>query len=534
MIKKQKKTRVEKIVEKRLAISKSGKGKAVIWTRVSSEEQFKTNHSIQTQMDACNGYCEAIDKEVKHCFGGTFESAKVAGEHFLEMIGAVLNDPEVDTIVVFDYDRFSRNMYEGLTYKGQLKRNGVIIKSVNQPIDDGNVLSEQISAILLIIADIDNAMRRSKCYNGMVSCLKRGEWYSKPPLGYDSKKVNKEHQLTINAKGKILRNAWIWIANEPDLSQAKVVERLKSRGLDISKQRLSNCLQNQFYCGRIEHSLLKGEVVKGKQEPLISEALFDKVQSILLGNHKGYEQAAETPRFPLKNHIHALGHTLSGYTVKKKNLDYYKYSGKEGSVNVSAKEAHSKYVELLNEFTVPEELFPILVEVLKKKFEEKSHTQIKDIDNIKKNIATITTQIKTVKKNHAIGNVERDIYLEVIKDLEVNKHKAEVELEKVSANLSNLSEYIDDSIAIACNLGCYWKKQEFEMCQKIQKLVFPQGVEWDKEKRSFLTNNTNLFFSITRSISANYKNEMNKKRDKSFDLSRLVAGGGLEPPTSGL
>ena len=124
--------------------------------------------------------------------------------------------------------------------------------------------------------------------------------------------------------------------------------------------------------------------------------------------------------------------------------------------------------------------------------------------------------------------------MEVIKDLEVNKHKAEVELEKVSANLSNLSEYIDDSIAIACNLGCYWKKQEFEMCQKIQKLVFPQGVEWDKEKRSFLTNNTNLFFSITRSISANYKNEMNKKRDKSFDLSRLVAGGGLEPPTSGL
>ena len=189
---------------------------------------------------------------------------------------------------------------------------------------------------------------------------------------------------------------------------------------------------------------------------------------------------------------------------------------------------------MLNEFTVPEELFPILVEVLKKKFEEKSHTQIKDIDNIKKNIATITTQIKTVKKNHAIGNVERDIYLEVIKDLEVNKHKAEVELEKVSANLSNLSEYIDDSIAIACNLGIYWKKQEFEMCQKIQKLVFPQGVEWDKEKRSFLTNNTNLFFGITRSISANYKNEMNKKRDKSFDLSRLVAGGGLEPPTSGL
>ncbi len=534
MIKKQKKTRIEKIVEKRLAISKSGKGKAVIWTRVSSEEQFKTNHSIQTQMDACNGYCEALNKEVKHCFGGTFESAKVAGEHFLEMIGAVMNDPEVDTIVVFDYDRFSRNMYEGLTYKGQLKRNGVIIKSVNQPIDEGNVLSEQISAILLIIADIDNAMRRHKCYEGMVSCLNRGEWYSKPPLGYDSKKVNKEHKLTVNDKGKILKNAWVWIANEPNLSQAKVVERLKLRGLDISKQRLSNCLQNQFYCGRIEHSLLKGAIVKGKQEPLISEALFEKVQSILMGNNKGYEQATETPRFPLKNHIHALGHTLSGYTVKKKDLDYYKYSGKEGSVNVSAKEIHSKYAELLNGFAVPDELLPILTIVLKKKFEEKTHTQISDIDNIKKNIATLTTQIKSAKKNYAIGAIEKDVYLEVIRDLEINKHKAEAELEKVSVNLSNLAEYIETTIVIACNLGVYWKKQDFDVCQKIQKLVFPKGVEWDKEKRSFLTNSTNSFFDITRTISANYKNEKDKKRDKSFDLSLLVAGGGLEPPTSGL
>ena len=158
MIKKQKKTRIEKIVEKRLAISKDGKGKAVIWTRVSSEEQFKTNHSIETQMNACYNYCESLGVEVKHCFGGTFESAKVAGENFLEMIGAVLNDPEVNTIVVFDYDRFSRNMYEGLTYKGQLKRNGISIKSVNQPIDDDNMLSEHIAAILLIIADIDNAL----------------------------------------------------------------------------------------------------------------------------------------------------------------------------------------------------------------------------------------------------------------------------------------------------------------------------------------------------------------------------------------
>ena len=534
MIKKSKKTKASKIVERRAKITQEGKGKAIVWTRVSSEEQFRTNHSIQTQIDACDKYCEGIGKEVKHHFGGTFESAKVMGEKFLQMIAEALSDPEIDTIVVYDYDRFSRNAEEGVACKGQLKRNGIAVKSVNQPLDDNNILSDQMSAFLLIFADIDNAMRRHKCHQGMVSCINRGEWFSRPPLGYDSQKKNKEHVVTVNAEGRILRNAWYWILNEPNLSQAKILERLKSRGLKISKQKLSNTLRNCFYCGRIEHKYLNGRVIKGKQEVLIPEEVFDKVQVILDGNTHGYEQATETPRFPLKNHVYAMGHALSGYTVKKKNLDYYKYSGKEGSVNVSAKEMHTKYAELLRGFAVPEELMPILTQVLEKKFQEKNNIKSVDIANISKNLATINTQIKNVKKNYAIGEIEKEVYLEVLRDLDSEKSQAEIELEKMSANLSNQAEFVNEALAIACNLTTYWRKQDFEVCQKIQKLAFPKGVEWDSKNRQYLTNDTNLFFDTLRRVSDTYKGVEIKKQDKSCDLSCLVAGGGLEPPTSGL
>ncbi len=539
MIKKTKKTSIDKIVSTRKALTASGKGKAVIWTRVSSEEQYKTNNSIETQKTACYRYCEGRGKEVKYEFGGTFESAKTAGEKFLNMIGAVLNDPEVDTIVVYDYDRFSRNLEEGLAYKGQLNRSGVTIASVNQPVDKSNTLAEHIEAILLIVADIDNATRRNKCYEGMVACINRGEWYSKPPLGYTSKKVNREHQLTINEDGRILKNAWEWIANEPSITQSRIIERLKARGLTITKQHLSACLRNCFYCGRLEHKYLEGRVIRGKQEQLISEALFDKVQQILNGNNNtGYEVAAETPRFPLKGHVYYNGHLMTGYPVKKKNKDhynyYYKYSGKDGSVNVSAKELHAKYIELLNQFKVPKELIPILVEVIKAKFAEKEGMQATEQSNIKKNIATLQTQIKKTKRNYAIGKIDEDVYKDVIADLERDLHKAEGELERASVNLSNLTTYIDDTIAFACNLSSYWQKMDFEICQGIQKLVFPEGVNWDKESRSYRTTNYNSFFEILHCVSDSYKNRREKEKDKSCDLSSLVAGGGLEPPTSGL
>ena len=191
-------------------------------------------------------------------------------------------------------------------------------------------------------------------------------------------------------------------------------------------------------------------------------------------------------------------------------------------------------MELLSQFKLPEPLIPILTEVLKRKLAEKEDCQGVDIGNIKKRISTLMTDIKTVKKNKALGKVDDDTFSDVMADLEAEKRNAERELERASVNLSNLTTYIDDTIAIACNLDIYWQNRDFDVCQKIQKLAFPNGVKWDKEKRTLLTNGDNRFLNLLSRVSDSYKNEMKKETDKSCDLSVLVAGGGLEPPTSGL
>ena len=94
--------------------------------------------------------------------------------------------------------------------------------------------------------------------------------------------------------------------------------------------------------------------------------------------------------------------------------------------------------------------------------------------------------------------------------------------------------YIEDAVQIACDLGSYWGTQNFELCQKIQKLVFPNGVKWDKENRRLLTDGGNEFFDLLFRLSDSCEFIKTKKEDKSCDLSSMVAGGGLEPPTSGL
>lgn len=86
MIKK-KKLNEDEIIRKRVAQKEQV---AVIWTRVSTAEQYKNNCSIDTQRKACQNFCERNHIKIKGEFGARNESAKVEGELFLNMIAEVL------------------------------------------------------------------------------------------------------------------------------------------------------------------------------------------------------------------------------------------------------------------------------------------------------------------------------------------------------------------------------------------------------------------------------------------------------------
>ena len=529
-------SREERIIRRRNELAKKEKV-AAIWTRVSSADQFKHNNSIATQLAACEDYCQRNGIRIKKYFGGENESDSKAGELFLDMIGEVLADPEYNYIVVYDFDRFSRSSTDGIIYKAKAKRSGITVKSVNQPIDENNILAEQLEDIFIVLATIDNAMRKHKCREGMVACINRGEWYSRPPIGYDSKKIGKKHVITVNEQGRILKKAFEWIANEPEITQSEIIRRLATLGLTIRKQTLSQCLHNCFYCGLIEHEYLKGERIKGCQEPLISTSVFWKVQDILNGNINSYQHAQVTPRFPLKGHIKCAkdGHTMTGYTVKKKNLDYYKCNVKGCRTNISAKEVHRQYAEILNSLSVPDEFKPLFEMVIRRKFEEKEGEFMERSALQSKNLNTLKTKLKNAKLRYVSENcISEEDYNEVKADLEQKIRETEAELKRCSAACSNLSEYTAKTLEIASALGSEWGKFNFDTCQKIQKLVFPEGVLWDNENRVARTENMNPFFAKIALAVRSVGDLETTKKDNPNELSCLVAGEGLEPPASGL
>ena len=90
----------------------------------------------------------------------------------------------------------------------------------------------------------------------------------------------------------------------------------------------------------------------------------------------------------------------------------------------------------------------------------------------------------------------------------------------VKGDLSNLTKQVDGVVAICCKLGELWRASDVDLCQKIQNLLFPKGILWDKETDNYRTIEENKALALLCYISDEYKN---KKEDESENSPSTVA-----------
>ena len=476
---------------------------AALWTRVSSEKQEQNNCSLETQDKVCREYAERNGITIKKPFGGTHESAKKMGEEFKKMIAEVRRDKEINVILVYSYDRFSRTGAEASMLKALLKSKGVYVVSATQPVDPDSASGDFMEDVLLLFSKFDNTIRKDKCVGGMKECLRRGEWFNAAPFGYDHYKENKHHYLKVNWKGELLRKAFRWKADE-GLSNPEICERLKALGLEIDRKKLSYIFMNPIYCGYIRHNLLdEGELVKGNHEPIVDEETFKKING---ASKAGYEHKEVTENFPLKRHVRCAdcGGYLTGYP--RKGWCYYKCNKIGCKNNQSAIKMHNKYIGLLDSYGIPKEFHGILKKVLVELFKGCHESRMEMTSTLNKKKTEVENKIKNVQYRFGVGEIGEEVYNVTMSKLKEEQSEITQQLESITENLSNKVKYIDAVIVMCCKLGSLWNEGNFHFRQNLQKLVFPDGVLFDKKIDGYRTEIDNVVFDIFRRFSDGYKN----------------------------
>ena len=503
---------------------------SVVYTRVSTKEQADNNNSLQTQLKYCTEHCQRREYDNQAFFGGTYESAQSdERKEFKRMIDFVKKSrKKIHVIVVYNFDRFSRSGANAIYITSELKKRGIAVESVTQPTEAFTPGGELQQNIYFSFSQYENSTRRKRMMDGVKQALANGNWPSKPPFGYTALTENGNRRIIVNNDGELLRKAFKWKLKY-GLDNTVIVGRLQAAGCPMYPQKLKKIFKNPFYCGLMAHRALGGEVVPGNHPPMISQTDFLKLNGIVtFSQDRGRAAGKEYPETPLRSLIKCekCGRTLTAYSRTKKSkrlrtenrmaryqyskpYHYYKCPTTGCKVNLSAKALHEAFVAELKQLQLAEELIPVAREVMLETFHELNREHAEQVTILKTQLREVEAEIEELDYRLYLKEVPLKIYDKFGTKLEDKKFEILDALEKASENISNPHDYIESSLHYAANLPILWEKRGFDGRQKLQKMVFPNGIQYCPEKRAFRTPKVNLIIAQCAQIS---RNKGQKKR----------------------
>ncbi|RWY48552.1 hypothetical protein [Mucilaginibacter gilvus] len=100
--------------------------------------------------------------------------------------------------------------------------------------------------------------------------------------------------------------------------------------------------------------------------------------------------------------------------------------------------------------------------------------------------------------------------------------------------MSNLDACVDTAIDLAINLPKKWLTADYNIKQRLQNLVFPEGVLYNRETDKCRTPRINfvfLYFAYLKQVMLKSESGIPVLQLNYAAISRLVAGTGIEPIT---
>ena len=514
-------------------------GKAVIYQRVSSKGQ-EDGFSPETQIERCREWAHRNNFEVVKCFEGEHESAKSDKnrKRFNEMLKFVKDKRnKIDAVIVYSTSRFSRT--GSFSIVEELKNIGITVFSATSSYDARTATGEYMQGIELLSAKLDNSTKAQAVIDNSTRALRSGRWIQKAPLGYDMVTTKAKQTITVNETGELIRKAFKMKADE-NLTSEEVRVRMNTMGLALRKQQWSKIFNNIFYAGYFSHNFLEGELIRGPHEPLVTLENFKKINGILEKAHKnGYEVKLKKEYAPLLGLLKCptcggnLTASLSTKMRKKygRDVGYYACSRKNCKCHASTKKINQKFEDWLNGVAFPEFGLEIMRSQLKKAFPILNKNGMEEIKAIKTNLSNKEKEIEQIEFNLATASDAkiRDICSRQLDKIEAERDAILRQLEERDKSILNLDHYIDFGLSLRDNILKLWQLGNLSQKKRIQNLIFPEGMVYNKENDDIEPISKNDFMFLFNLKSISYKDIKKDNTSKIDELSPWVQEAGLEP-----
>jgi site-specific DNA recombinase len=198
--------------------------------------------------------------------------------------------------------------------------------------------------------------------------------------------------------------------------------------------------------------------------------------------------------------------------------------------NRSAKKMHQMFIELISQYQLSDDkLKPLLKDVMLNTFKKQQKETFEEIEINKKEINSIDEKLKRLEERFVFEEINMAQYQKFKSKLTLEKNEKLKFSEKVGFNLSNLEKALDIALNYAPKLSSLWANGNLNEKRKIQKMIFPEGIEYDRKTDQYRTLRVNSFFFYIPVITKDVDNKKTGKFRVKTKTSRLVPRAGIEP-----
>lgn len=263
---------------------------AAAYIRVSTEDQ--TDYSPSAQLEDILSFADKNGYYIPKEF--IFEDEGISGRSadkrpgFQEMIRqARKKQNKIEYIIVHKYDRFARNKEDAVLYKALLKKDGVKVLSVKEPIPQDDKFAVIYESMLEAMAEYYSLNLAEEVKKTMVKKAIMGEYQSTPPFGYS---MENKQLSPIPEEAAMVRFIFESYASgkESMFSLSRQMNQMgfrTHRGGVFENRTIQYILNNPVYkgysrwtpTGKTKRNFNNPDsvIAKGNWQPLVSEELWE-------------------------------------------------------------------------------------------------------------------------------------------------------------------------------------------------------------------------------------------------------------------
>ena len=260
--------------------------KAIIYVRVSTEEQKKKGYSIAGQLQECTAYAKRMGYEVANVFTDEGKSAKNLRRAGLQSMLQYIkqNHKNIDVLIFWRWDRLSRGESSDYVELDKIFRRYSVLPLSTMENNDDTPEADLTRDVTRATSKYELKKDSQRTKMGMKRKANEGHFPGKAPIGYLNVRDENDRGYIIvdEAMKPHINNIFKYYASGQysfeSLGSKMYLEGFKNKyGKPYPARKFEEVLKNVFYIGKF---VWGGQLYEGKHKAIIDKKLFYRVQDM--------------------------------------------------------------------------------------------------------------------------------------------------------------------------------------------------------------------------------------------------------------